>query len=85
MEPVVRHQPLLHQVLNVLYQHTGAFQLLDAVDDGVDVLPAHPLRLRDLSVGLFNGKHNLAAVVIHAGAVPFNNLHASSPLIGKRR
>ena len=83
VELVPGHQPLLHQVLDVLHQHAGALLALDAVDDGVDVRPAHPLRFRDFSVGLFNRGDNFAAVVVHTGAVPFNNLHSCSPLIGE--
>ena len=85
VEHVPLHQPLLHQVLDVLHQDALALLSLDAVDDGVDPRPIQTLLLRDLGVGLLNGDHNLAAVIIYAASVPFNNLHSCSPLIGKRR
>ena len=85
MELVALHQPLLHQVLNVLHQDAAALLLLNAVDDGVYILPGQPVLLGYLGVGLFNGNDNFAAVVIYTGTVPFNNLHGCSPLIGKRR
>ena len=75
MELVPLHQPLLHQVLDVLHQDALALLRLDAADDGVDVLPAQPVGLGDLGVGLLNGGCDFAAVIIHAGAIPFNNFH----------
>ncbi len=85
VEHVPLHQPLLHQVLDVLHQDALALLSLDAVDDGVDPRPIQTFLRRDLGVGLLNGDHNLAAVIIYAASVPFNNLHSCSPLIGKRR
>ena len=75
VEHVPLHQPLLHQVLDVLHQDALALLGLNTVDDGIDLLPADPLLLRYLGVGLLYGNNDLATVVVHAGAVPFNDFH----------
>ena len=83
VELVLRHQALLHQVLDVLHQHAGALQSLNAVDDGVDALLGQPFLLRHLGVGLSNGNGDLAAVIIHNRAVTFDHFHWSlSPSLG---
>ena len=76
VEHIALHQSLFHQILDILHQDALALLGLDAVDDGIDLLPAYPLRLRDLGIGLLNGDDNFTAVVIHTGAVSFDNLHA---------
>ena len=80
VELVARHQALLHQVLDVLHQHPGPLQGLDAVDDGVDVCLGQPLRLGHLGVGLADGGDDLGPVIVHDGPVPLDDFHGPSPL-----
>ena len=81
VELVARHQALLHQILDVLHQHTGAFQILDAVNDGVNAVLTEAVLLRDLGVGLLNGDADLAAVIVNDGPVALDDFHLGSPLL----
>ena len=81
VELVLRYKPLLHQILDVLHQHTGAFQILDAVNDGVNAVLTEAVLLRDLGVGLLNGDADLAAVIVNDGPVALDDFHLGSPLL----
>ena len=80
MELVLRHQALFHQVLDVLHQHPGALQPLNAVDDGVDAVLTEAVLLWDLGVGLLNGGADLAAVIIDDRPVALDDFHLGAPL-----
>ena len=75
VELVFSHKALLHQVLDVLHQHAGALQRLDAVDDGIDMGPVDAVGGGHLGVGFFNGGDDLAAVVVHNGTVALDDFH----------
>ena len=79
VELVFRHQPLLHQVLDVLHQHPLALESLDVVDDGVDARPVKLFLRRHLGVGLFDGGNDLASVIIHDGPIALDHFHSWSP------
>ena len=75
IELVLVHQALLHQVLDVLYGQLVLAHVLNAPHDGLDAVQAQALLLSHFSVGLLDGSYDLAAVILHNGAVALNDFH----------
>ena len=77
MEFVLLHQPLLHQVLDILHQHPGAFEGLNAVDHRVDAVLGQPLIGGYLCIGLLYGTDDLTPVVIDDVSVSLDYFHGA--------
>ena len=77
VELVLLHQPLLHQVLDILHQHPGALEGLDAVDHRVDAVLGQPLIGGDLCIGLLYGTDDLTPVVIDDVSVSLDYFHGA--------
>ena len=77
VELVLLHQPLLHQVLDILHQHPGAFEGLDAVDHRVDAVTGQPLLGGYRCIGLLYGTDDLAPVVIDDVSVSLDDFHGA--------
>ena len=81
VELILGHQSLLHQVLDVLHQHPLPLHALNAVNNGVNPIPAQLFLGGNLGVGLLDGGYNLASVVIYNGPVSLDHFHAHGALL----